>query len=224
MSASDTDSDITAAVGDYLKAIWSLAGDDPVTTKDLADRLGVAAASVSGMLVRLHEMDLVHHEPYRGARLQPAGRREALRIVRRHRLIETFLVEQLGYAWDEVHAEAEVLEHALSDRFVERLDELLDHPTHDPHGDPIPTAAGAFPDTPAMPLTIIPAGTRFAVSRLRTQDSGQLAHLADIGIVPGSRLTVESADDGEVLTVSTDTGTYRVAHSLAERVEGAIVD
>jgi DtxR family Mn-dependent transcriptional regulator len=224
MSTSGTDRDITTAVGDYLKAIWSLAGDDPVTTKDLADRLGVAAASVSGMLARLHEMGLVHHEPYRGVRLQPAGRREALRIVRRHRLIETFLVEQLGYAWDEVHAEAEVLEHALSDRFVERLDALLGHPTHDPHGDPIPTAAGAFPDTPAVPLTGIPPATRFAVSRLRTQDSEELTHLADIGIVPGSGLTVEEGDDGEGLTVRTATGTHRLPRSLAERVEGAVVD
>src|ERR671920_2505879 len=136
----------SSSVGDYLKAIWELAVDagDVASTKGVAERLSISAASVSNMFARLQEMGLVEHERYRGATLTERGRREALRLVRRHRLIETFLLEHLGYPWQEVHDEAERLEHAVSDGFTGRLAELLGHPDHDPHGDPIPSAEGTL--------------------------------------------------------------------------------
>ena len=128
----------SSSVGDYIKAIWELGGVGSASTKDVADRLLVSPASVSNMFVRLQEMGLAEYERYQGASLTERGRVEALRLIRRHRLIETFLLEHLGYDWQEVHEEAERLEHAVSDGFTERLAQLLGHPDHDPHGDPIP--------------------------------------------------------------------------------------
>src|SRR5215207_4587952 len=132
----------SSSVGDYLKAICEVGGSGAASTKDVADRLSISSASVSNMFVRLREMGLAEYERYQGASLTEAGREEALRLVRRHRLIETFLLEHLGYSWREVHEEAERLEHAVSDEFTERLAEFLGHPDHDPHGDPIPAADG----------------------------------------------------------------------------------
>src|SRR5829696_5922393 len=132
----------STSVGDYVKAIWALAGAGVASTKDVADRLSISSASVSAMFGRLQEMGLVRYRRYHGASLTEEGLAEALRLVRRHRLIETFLMDQLGYSWEEVHEEAEQLEHAVSDRFTERLADLLGHPDHDPHGDPIPAVDG----------------------------------------------------------------------------------
>ena len=128
----------SSSVGDYLKAVWELAVDSggAASTKSVATRLSVSPASVTNMFARLQEMGLVRYERYRGATLTERGRKEALRLVRRHRLIETFLLEHLGYDWQEVHDEAERLEHAVSDGFTGRLAELLGHPDHDPHGMP----------------------------------------------------------------------------------------
>src|ERR687898_2309692 len=144
----------SSSVGDYLKAIWDLAVDseDAASTKGVAARLSVSSASVSNMFARLQEMGLVRHERYRGATLTARVREEALRLVRRHRLIETFLLERLGYDWQEVHEEAERLEHAVSDGFTERLAEFLGHPERDPHGDPIPTPEGALEADDSSPL------------------------------------------------------------------------
>jgi len=173
-----------------------LGGEDSVATKDLAARLGIAPASVSEMLGRLNEAGLVKHVPYHGVSLAPAGLREAMRLVRRHRLIETFLVQHLGFPWDEVHAEAEVLEHAVSDRFIQALDDLLGNPSHDPHGDPIPSAAGSLPSTPAVLLTEARPGSRFRVSRLHTQDSADLSMLSALGLIPGRVLEIISVPPG----------------------------
>src|SRR5215218_76419 len=134
----------SSSVGDYIKAIWDLGGVGSASTKDVATRLLVSPASVSNMFVRLQEMGLAEYERYQGASLTERGRVEALRLVRRHRLIETFLLEHLGYDWQEVHDEAERLEHAVSDGFTERLAQLLGHPDRDPHGDPIPSAEGTL--------------------------------------------------------------------------------
>ena len=146
--------DPSSSVGDYLKAVWELTGASggAASTKEVAGRLSVSPASVSGMFGRLREMRLVEYERYRGATLTDAGRAEALRLVRRHRLIETFLLEHLGYPWEEVHGEAERLEHAVSDAFTERLAELLGHPARDPHGDPIPGADGTLAVEDSRPL------------------------------------------------------------------------
>ncbi|MFO7768819.1 MAG: metal-dependent transcriptional regulator [bacterium] len=183
-------SPLSPSAGDYLKAIRALGRQGRASTKELAERLEVAPPSVSGMLKRLKEMGLVDHTPYQGAVLTRRGEREALRLVRRHRLIETFLVEHLGFAWEEVHEEAEVLEHAVSDRFVDRLDELLGHPRYDPHGDPIPGERGTLPESPDTPLSELAAGDSFEVHRLHTQDPGELARLADLGLKPGSRIRI----------------------------------
>src|ERR671910_1217086 len=150
----------SSSVGDYLKAVWELAADsgDAASTKGVAARLSVSSASVSNMFARLQEMGLVRYERYRGATLTERGREEALRLGRRHRLIETFLLEHLGYDWQEVHDEAERLEHAVSDGVTERLAEVLGHPDHDPHGDPIPAADGTLEPDDSFPLAAAAVG------------------------------------------------------------------
>src|SRR5215218_2160824 len=125
----------STSVGDYVKAIWEIAGSEAASTKDVADRLSISSASVTNMFTRLREKGLVEYERYHGASLTQAGRAEALRLIRRHRLIETFLMHHLGYSWQDVHDEAERLEHSVSEEFTDRLAQLLGHPDRDPHGD-----------------------------------------------------------------------------------------
>jgi DtxR family Mn-dependent transcriptional regulator len=219
----DDETRISPAVGDYLKAVWSLGRDGPVATSELASRLGVAPASVSGMVARLHRLGWLEHVPYHGVTLTPAGRRQALRLVRRHRLIETFLVEQLDYSWAEVHGEAEVLEHAVSDRFVDRVADLLGRPSHDPHGDPIPTADGQLPETPDQALTEVADRARFRIHRLRTQDPTALATLDRLGLRPGVELHRLSAGRGNIM-VEVSGRRRRVPETLARCVHGESYD
>lgn len=129
---------LSVSVGDYLKAVWEVADAGAASTKEVAERLSVAPASVTNMFARLKEMGFVEYERYHGASLTESGRAEALRLVRQHRLIETFLVERLGYRAQDVHEEAERMEHAVSDAFTDNLASLLGHPARDPHGNPIP--------------------------------------------------------------------------------------
>ncbi len=213
-------SPISDSVGDYLKAIWTLGGGQPVSTSDLARQLGVSPPSVSGMLVKLNDSGLVDHERYHGATLTPGGTREALRLVRRHRLIELFLVNHLGYAWDEVHEEAEILEHAVSDQFVEHLDILLESPTHDPHGDPIPTADGALPETPDRRLTDTAAGARFRIFRLLAQDPVSLTELADLGLKPGVEVLMLETEEGDTLHLRLEDGEVSLSRELSNLIEG----
>ena len=211
---------ISTSVGDYLKAIWSVAGTGSASTNALSERLSVAPASVSNMFVRLQEMGLARHERYHGASLTDSGRVEALRLVRRHRLIETFLLEHLGYHWQEVHDEAERLEHAVSDGFTERLAEFLGHPQHDPHGDPIPAADGTLAAEDSFPLAEAAAGTRVRISRVRDDDAPMLDYLEDHGLVPGRPLSVLEvrALDG-VVTVEDERGkTHALGEPLARSV------
>src|SRR3954447_13543274 len=142
------------AVQDYTKAIWSIAqrSDAPVSTSALAERLDVSPASASAMVKRLESLGLATREPYHGVELTAAGERVALEVVRHHRLLELYLAQALGMPWDRVHAEAEVLEHAISDELSERIAEALGNPTHDPHGDPIPTADGLIEERPTRTL------------------------------------------------------------------------
>ncbi|MGE0441214.1 MAG: metal-dependent transcriptional regulator [Gemmatimonadales bacterium] len=182
---------LTRSTEDYLKAIYRLAAPDlPVATTAIAAALGLAPASVSGMIKRLSEQGLLEHVPYRGVSLTPEGRRIALRMLRRHRLIEAYLVEFLEYTWDTVHDEAERLEHAVSDGLVERMAHALGHPRFDPHGDPIPDADGRIADFIHVPLTEIPPGETVTVSRADTRDGGRLRFLAAEGLVPGTSVTV----------------------------------
>ncbi len=174
---------VSPAVQDYLKAVWSAAewSTAPVTTKMLAERLGVGAPTVSEMVRRLCDQGLLTHVRYGAVGLTPAGRAHAVATVRRHRLVETFLVSELGYSWDEVHDEAEVLEHAVSDLLVDRIDARLGHPTRDPHGDPIPAPDGTVPQPPARPLRELPPGA-WAVARISDADPDLLRFFDQAGI------------------------------------------
>ena len=190
---------VTSAVEDYLKQIFLLEQQGPAARASngaLAGVLGVTPASVTTMVKTLAESGLVDYEAYGGAKLTAAGRQLALHVLRRHRLIELFLVRVLGFEWTEVHDEAERLEHAVSDRVVERIDELLGHPEVDPHGHPIPSVSGAVGATAATPLDEIEPGRRVRVARVSDRDVGFLRALEKIGVRPGTRLTVRARDAG----------------------------
>jgi DtxR family transcriptional regulator, Mn-dependent transcriptional regulator len=180
---------VTRAMEDYLKALFEL-GEHDVKPRDLAAAVGVAPASVTGMLDKLASLKLVNYRKYHGASLTPAGRAAALETLRHHRLLETYLAQALGYGWHEVHAEAERLEHVISAEFAARVDAMLGHPTHDPHGDPIPQRDGSVPSTPGGPLTELEAEVPARISRITDQDPDVLAYLAVHGLVPGATLRV----------------------------------
>ena len=210
----------STSVGDYVKAIWEVAGSEAASTKEVADRLSIAPPSVTNMFTRLREMGLVEYERYRGASLTQAGRAEALRLVRRHRLIETFLTQQLGYSWEDVHDEAERLEHAVSDEFTDRLAELLGYPERDPHGDLIPAKDGTIPLEDAFPLSTSMEGTRVEVVRIGNEVPEYLSYLGERGLMPGRTIVVKEvrALDG-VVTVEDEEGN---THSLGSSLAGAI--
>ena len=202
-----------------MKAVFELAADsgDAASTKGVAARLSVSAASVSNMFARMQEMGLVEYERYRGAVLTGRGREEALRLVRRHRLIETFLLEHLGYDWQEVHAEAERLEHAVSDAFTDRLAELLGYPDHDPHGDPIPSSEGTLEVDDSFPLSEAVAGRRLRISKVRDEDAAMLDYFGDRNLVPGRLLKVREVRtlDGVVIVEDEDAEVYALGEPLA---------
>ena len=209
------------SVGDYLKAIFEASRHGPARSGDIAERMGLTRASVSGMLSRLAELGLIEHRPYKGAKLTEAGTREALKLVRRHRVVETFMIRHLGYSWDEVHGEAEAIEHAIGERFTERLSAFLGHPEHDPHGDPIPTAAGVLPETPDELLTDVPPGGRFAVARLRSQDPSVLGYLASNGVEPGVTLEVVATEPGGgAIEVQLEDRQFALSERLAAVIRG----
>ena len=182
---------VTAAVEDYVKAIYTLdAGEGSVTTTALAERLDVRPASVSGMLSKLTALGLVEHEPYRGVRLTEHGTRVALEVVRHHRLLELFLVESLGMTWDEVHAEAEVLEHVLSEELEELIAAKLGDPAFDPHGDPIPSRELTVPADESRSLYTLEPGERGTFVRVSDSDPAMLRFLSERGIAPGDAVEV----------------------------------
>jgi DtxR family Mn-dependent transcriptional regulator len=182
----------TPAAEDYLKTIYAHTEwqPEPITPSALAARLGVAPSSVTEMVKKLASTGLITHVPYGPLSLTDAGRLRATAVVRRHRLIETWLVREMGYDWDEVHDEAEVLEHTISDRLLEAIDTRLGRPPRDPHGDPIPTADGAAPRVPAVLLADARAGHSGIVLRISDRDPGILRALAADSVRPGIRLTV----------------------------------
>jgi DtxR family Mn-dependent transcriptional regulator len=182
----------TITVENYLKAIYHLGseGGARVKTKVLAEHMGVALPSVTSMLKGLSDEGLVEYESYRGASLTGEGRRGALRVIRNHRLIELFLVETLGYTWDEVHDEAELLEHAISDRLASRIDAFLAHPRFDPHGDPIPDASGELHLEAREALASVAAPSRVRFERALDQSPDVLRYLTSLGVEPGVVLDV----------------------------------
>lgn len=186
------DVELTESQEDYLKQIFLLAEErENVSTKSLAERLGVRPASVTGMVQRLNQLGLVDYRRYHGVRLTRRGRRVALEMLRHHRLLETFLAETLGYGWDEVHAEAERLEHVISERFEARIAEALGHPTHDPHGDPIPDSTLAMPEMRGgTTLSSLAVGAVGRLIRVGAQDEDVLGRLTTFGLVPGATVVV----------------------------------
>jgi DtxR family transcriptional regulator, Mn-dependent transcriptional regulator len=174
---------------DYLKAIYSLGGDR-VNTQALADRLEVKPGSVTEMLKRLADLGLVEHKPYYGARLTPAGERIALELIRHHRLLESYLHQALGYALEDVHREAEKLEHHISEEFEARISELLGHPTHDPHGDPIPTLEGKLPEFATRAMLDVSENEEVCLGRVSEKDPDFLRLVVSLGLIPGARVKV----------------------------------
>ena len=185
---------LTLVAQDYLKVIWAATewGEAPITTKGLAERFGTTQANVSDTVRRLDAQGLVTYEPYRPVALTQRGVRLAMAMVRRHRLIECFLAEVLGYGWDEVHDEAERLEHAISDDFLARIDRLLEHPRFDPHGDPIPGEDGTLPTAEPAVLLAQAGPGRHLVARVSDADPAVLGRLRERGLVPG--VVVDAAE------------------------------
>ncbi len=184
--------EFSAAVQDYAKAIYSLQEslEGPVSTTAIAERIGVTAASASGMVRKLGELGLVEHAPYKGVELTDAGRRVALEMLRHHRLLETYLASSLGVPWDRVHAEAEVLEHVLSEDLEALIAAKLGHPTRDPHGDPIPTASLELIDEPCQCLASLEAGAHGVLRRVSDSEPEMLRYLSELGIRPGDAFEV----------------------------------
>jgi DtxR family Mn-dependent transcriptional regulator len=179
-------SEISDAVENYAKAIYALEQrDETVTTNAIAERMGVTAASASGMVKKLDGLGLVSHVPYKGVTLTEAGERVALEVIRHHRLLELYLAESLDVPWDRVHAEAEVLEHVLSEELEALIAAKLGHPTVDPHGDPIPTADLVIEERPTTALADLEAGARATFVRISDSDPEMLRYLAERGIAPG---------------------------------------
>jgi DtxR family Mn-dependent transcriptional regulator len=205
------------AVEDYAKAIYALQrGDGAVSTTALAERLGVTAASASGMVRKLDEHGLVTHVPYRGVRLTATGTRLALEVLRHHRLLELYLSESLGVPWDRVHEEAEVLEHVLSEELEALIAAKLGNPTHDPHGDPIPSADLEMPDEPTRSLAELEPGSQGTFVRVSDSDPEMLRYLAEREIAPGAEVRVEDKQPfGGPLFVAINDQTHVLGGKLA---------
>ena len=188
---------ITPAIEDYLKAIYQLRHEEPeqgaVSGQRIAERLGVASPSVTNMVKRLRELELVQHEPYRGIELSTEGERIALEVVRHHRLLERYLVEALGFGWDEVHEEAERLEHHISETLEARMATALGDPTVDPHGDPIPDLDGSITDVAERCLLDVAPGDATIVRRVSDRDPERLRYLERLGIRPGTAVRLVEA-------------------------------
>jgi len=194
---------LTDSIQDYLKTIYELtAHGQPASTTALAARLGIAPASVTGMLQRLAatEPALVIYRKHQGATLTVEGKRAALEVIRHHRLLEAWLVNDLGYSWDEVHAEAERLEHVISENFEARVAAALGHPARDPHGDPIPSADLTMPPDDSCPLSSLRTAQKATIRRVHANDASLLRHLEDLGLVPGVEveITAYSPYDGNL--------------------------
>lgn len=214
------------AVQDYLKAIYMLSigpeGERAVPTSAVSERLSVTAASATNMLKKLAGMGLVEHANYRGAVLTEPGRKIALEVIRHHRLLETYLSEALGVPWDQVHAEAEILEHVLSEELEERIADRLGHPTTDPHGHPIPAKDGTMPDPSDRRLWEVAEGSRAAVDRVSDSEADALRYLASIGITPGAGIEVVGrgplAGPLYVKVTGRDDDVHALSKDLAEAV------
>jgi len=216
---------LSPAVEDYLKAIYKLADEQPATTTDVARRLDVSSASVTNMVKRLAEMQLVEYQSYRGVTLTPAGEKIALEIIRHHRLLETYLREVMGYSWEQMHDEAEQLEHHISEEFESKLDELLGYPTHDPHGHPIPSRDGEIVKTAAIVLHEAKAGDTVVVRHLSDTNTELLRYLEDLGLLPGAEAVIlEKAPFSGPLTLHITGDKHVIGHEVATHVFVSVED
>ena len=209
----------SVAIEDYLKSIWKLGSKD-VGTQELASHLDIKPASVTKMILRLTEMGLVDHTPYKGASLTRRGELEALSVVRRHRLLETFLSQTLGLAGDELHVEAERLEHALSKELEAAIAEYLGNPTRDPHGHPIPGPNGELYEETDLPLSDSPINMTLTVMQVPDNDSNILSWLENNNIYPGTKLKIISRDDFDGgINVRIGLSKIRISSSIASLVK-----
>ncbi len=207
------------SVEDYLKAIYKLEKeiDGGVTTSRLADELGVAGASVTNMVKRLADMGLVNYESYYGTTLTDSGEKIALEIIRHHRLLELYLKEVMGYSWDEVHDEAEKLEHHISEQFEDRIAELLNDPAFDPHGDPIPSKDGKMPVVKSFPLVKVDDHESCVIHRVTDQNPELLRYLEKQGLIPGVKVKIVNREPFEgPLTLQLENKTLSVGRKVAE--------
>lgn len=211
---------VSESAQDYLKAIWKLQRSDEMSTTALAEALGVSPASATAMLKKLATLGLVVHERYHGATLTPTGERMALEVVRHHRLLELYLMEALGLSWDQVHEEAERLEHHLSDELEARIDRALGFPTRDPHGDPIPSPELLLQSDEMVCLSDLEAGSMTVVRRVPDGDPELLRYLAMLGLVPAEEVTIleQAPFDGPV-TVEVRGARHAIGRSLAAQIE-----
>ena len=210
---------LSQAVEDYLKTIYKLQGEGAVSTTDIARALDVSSASVTNMIKRLAQMKMVEYESYKGVRLTEAGENIALEIIRHHRLLETYLKEILGYSWAEMHEEAEQLEHHISEEFEEKIDALLGHPTHDPHGHPIPTRDLQITETTTTPLALAKPGQTVVIHHVSDADPALLQYLEEIGLLPQKIVEiVEKAPFKGPLTLRIGEQEQIVGHEVASNV------
>ncbi|MBT3337206.1 MAG: metal-dependent transcriptional regulator [Anaerolineae bacterium] len=213
---------LTHAIEDYLKAIYALSVEgEAASTTALAAELNIAPASVTGMLKRLAETTppLVEYRKHRGANLTPDGERAALEVIRHHRLLETYLHQSLGFPWEDVHEEACRLEHVISEAFEERIDAVLGHPTHDPHGDPIPSPNLVMPQEASIPLSTLRPPQVTTIQRVNANDADLLRYLDEKSLVPGSKLEVRafSPFDGN-LTISIEGAEMVVGPAITHHI------
>ena len=212
--------DLTDAMQDYLKEIHKLQLEGGrATTSAIAARMGVRPPSVTAMLKRLTAAGLAEHKPYRGVELTTSGERVALEVIRHHRLLEQYLTQALGLSLDEVHSEADRLEHALSEELEARIDRSLGYPTHDPHGDPIPDARLNVALQDLRSLDLLEPGEQATVRRVPDGDADLLRYLAGLTLVPGQRVTMRKSEPfGGPLTVDVEGSEHAISRELAERI------
>ena len=216
-----SESEITHVHEDYLKVIYHLESrEQRATTTAIAEAMGVSPSSVTNMIKKLAELNLVHYTPYQGVRLTEAGRKIALEVIRHHRLLELYLAEALGMPWDKVHEEADRLEHVISEELEEAMARALGYPTVDPHGDPIPSPEGMVEDAPGPTLADIPLNTPARITRVRCQQPEILRYLGDLGIYPGRRVTVkERAPFEGPLLVDVEGVTHALAYHVGKEID-----
>ena len=210
---------LSQAVEDYLKTIYKLQDDGNVSTTDLAKAMDVSSASVTNMVKRLDQMGLVVYQSYKGVTLTDAGCKIALEIIRHHRLLELYLKEVMGYSWEELHNEAEHLEHHISEEFEARIDKMLGYPTHDPHGDPIPTLDGKMEAIADDPLSGANAGQKLKVKRVSDADPELLHYLEEMGLMPGASIQIiEKAPFDGPITLHVEAEEKTVGFVVAQKV------